>query len=96
MRVKSETGIYHIMLRGINQQIIFNDEEDIEKFLEVLKKCKAISEFKIYAYCFMNNHVHILLKEGKEELGQIFKRIGVRYVYWYNLKYYYGLNRREK
>lgn len=88
MRKKSETGIYHVMLRGINQQVIFNDEEDCEKFLEVLRECKAISEYEIYAYCLMNNHVHILLKEGKEELGQIFKRIGVRYVYWYNWKYY--------
>jgi len=88
MRKRSETGIYHVMIRGINQQVIFNDEEDSEKFLEVLKECKAISEYEIYAYCLMNNHVHILLKEGKEELGQIFKRIGVRYVYWYNWKYY--------
>ena len=29
-----------------------------------------------------------MLKEGKEEVGQIIKRIGVRYVYWYNWKYY--------
>jgi len=28
-RQKSETGIYHIMLRGINRQNIFEDEEDI-------------------------------------------------------------------
>ena len=27
-RRKSESGIYHIMLRGINQQQIFADEED--------------------------------------------------------------------
>jgi len=30
-RKKSASGIYHIMLRGINQQIIFNDEEGQEK-----------------------------------------------------------------
>jgi REP element-mobilizing transposase RayT len=87
-RQESSTGIYHIMLRGINQQIIFNDEEDYQKFLEILKNCKIISEFELYAYCLMNNHIHILIKVNKESLSQIVKRIGVRYVYWYNWKYY--------
>jgi len=34
----------------------------------------------------MTNHVHLLVKEGKEDLGPIFKRIGASYVYWYNWK----------
>ncbi len=38
-RRKSESGIYHIMLRGINQQQIFEDSEDCEKFLQILKDC---------------------------------------------------------
>ena len=86
-RLKSESGIYHIMLRGINQQQIFQDEEDNQKFIEILTKCKAISEYQLFAYCLMGNHVHILLKEGKETLELIFKRIGSRYAYWYNTKY---------
>lgn len=45
-RVKSESGIYHIMLRGINQQVIFEDEEDNRKFLEVLNECNINSEKK--------------------------------------------------
>jgi REP element-mobilizing transposase RayT len=86
-RVKSESGIYHIMLRGINQQLIFEDEEDDRKFLEVLKDCKAVSGYKLFAYCLMGNHIHLLIKVEKEDLEQIFKRIGGRYVYWYNGKY---------
>ena len=43
-RVKSESGIYHIMLRGINQQVIFECEEDYEKFIETIKKYKAITQ----------------------------------------------------
>lgn len=27
-RMKSKTGIYHVMFRGINRQNIFEDEED--------------------------------------------------------------------
>jgi REP element-mobilizing transposase RayT len=87
-REKAESRIYHVMLRGINQQQIFEDEEDNEKFLEVLNECKAISGYKIYAYCLMGNHIHLLLKVEKESLDQIFKRIGARFVYWYNWKYH--------
>lgn len=86
-REKSESGIYHIMLRGINQQLIFEDEEDNRKYLEILKDCKAVSEYKLFAYCLMGNHIHILLKVEKESLEQIFKRVGGKFVYWYNGKY---------
>ena len=86
-RKKSESGIYHVMLRGINQQQIFEDSEDYYKFLDILTECKAISEFKLIAYCLMGNHIHLLIKEGPETLEQIFKRICGRFVYWYNIKY---------
>ncbi len=86
-RRKSESGIYHIMLRGINQQQIFEDEEDNLRFLETLSKYKEQCGYEIYAYCLMGNHVHILLKEGKEDLTLVLKRIAGSYVYWYNWKY---------
>lgn len=87
-REKSRSGIYHIMLRGINRQAIFEDEEDNLKFLETLKTYKAISEYKVFAYCLMSNHIHLLLQVGKEDLDLIMKRIAGSYVYWYNWKYY--------
>ena len=86
-RRKSSTGIYHVMIRGINKQAIFSDDEDNKRFLQILFDCKAICEFELYGYCLMGNHVHILLKEVKEPLERIFKRIGSRYVLWYNRKY---------
>ena len=35
----------------------------------------------------MGNHVHLLMKEGNEEIGNTMRRIGVRYAYWYNWQY---------
>lgn len=86
-RKKSNSGIYHIILRRINRQQIFEDVEDYNKFLRILEECKAISEFEIFAYCLMSNHIHLLLKEVKEPIEQIMKRITTRFVYWYNIKY---------
>lgn len=86
-RKKGESGIYHITMRGINRQQIFIDDEDAERFLQVVRATQTISGFTLYAYCLMGNHVHLVLKEGDEPLEKIMKRIGVRYVYWYNWKY---------
>ncbi len=52
-RKHSESGIYHVMLRGINQQQIFEDIEDCDKFIQILHECKAVSEFKLFAYCLI-------------------------------------------
>ncbi len=87
-RQKSESGIYHVMLRGINQQQIFEDDEDRQRFLQTLQNYKAPCGYIVYAYCLMGNHVHLLLKEGKEELSLVFKRIAGSYAYWYNWKYH--------
>ncbi|AKL96079.1 transposase [Clostridium aceticum] len=86
-REKSSIGIYHVMLRGINGQTIFEDNEDYQKFIETIKKYKEICGYDIYAYCLMSNHIHLLIREGIEDLGIVFKRIGVRYVHWYNWKH---------
>ena len=41
----------------------------------------------IYAWCLMGNHVHLLIKEADEPIGDVMKRIASSYVYYYNNKY---------
>lgn len=86
-REKSETGIYHVIVRGINQQDIFHDEEDFKKYIRVLKKAGSETDAEILGYCLMTNHVHLLLKENNDNLSKYMKSLQVSYVYWYNSKY---------
>ncbi len=86
-RIQSQTQIYHIILRGINRQDIFFDEEDRLKYLGILREYKAVCGFELYSYCLMDNHIHLLLKVGDEPLETVVKRISCKFVYWYNLKY---------
>ena len=86
-RIKSSTGIYHIMARGINQQNIFTCDDDYERFLNALTKYCRKSACEIYAYCLIDNHIHLLLKEGQEPVATTMKRIGTSYVYYYNWQY---------
>ncbi|WP_416198655.1 MAG: Y1-Tnp domain-containing protein [Sporanaerobacter sp.] len=86
-REKSESGIYHVMLRGIDKRKIFLSDEDCEKFLDNVEKAMEKSEFTIYGYCLMGNHVHLLIKTGTEDIGDTVKRIAVGYVQYFNIKY---------
>ena len=70
----SQSGLYHIVFRGVNKQHIFEESTDYEKLIEVISNLKREMEFEIYAYCLMSNHVHILLKE--KEPGEISRDSG--------------------
>lgn len=86
-RQASKTGIYHIMVRGINGQSIFYDKDDFKRYLEILDRIITEEEAQVFAYCLMSNHVHLLIHEGKTGVSRIMKRLGVSYAHWYNWKY---------
>ena len=75
------------MLRGINRQRIFEDEEDYRRLLDTLSRYRIECGYTLLAYCLMPNHVHIVLREGAVALESVMRRIGASYVYWYNAKY---------
>jgi len=87
VRKRSKTGVYHVIIRGIDKQCIFHDDEDRNIFLDRLKRYKHECSFEIYAYCLMSNHVHLLIKEHEESVSLVMKKISISYVYWYNKKY---------
>ena len=80
-------NIYHVILRGINQQIIFEDKHDHVQFISIMKHYKKLCGFKLYAYCLMDNHVHLLIEDADIPLDEIMKKIEVKFVRWYNRKY---------
>ena len=87
-REYSSSGIYHIVFRGVNQQSIFEEKADYEKLKRAIAIVKEEMKFKIYAYCFMSNHVHLVIHENQErDISLIMKRILTKYARWYNIKY---------
>jgi len=83
----SSSHIYHIMLRGNSGRDIFLDDEDRQRFLYTLANKKKDNEFILYAYCLMDNHLHLALKENKDNISHIMKRINTAYVIFFNKKY---------
>ena len=86
-RKKTDTGSYHIMLRGIDRQPLFRTPGDYRIFLETIQECKTLSGFRVHAYCLMGNHARLLLRFDREDIGLAMKRIGVRFVQKMNRKY---------
>lgn len=95
-REESGTGIFHVMMRGINHQTIFEAPEDYYQFIATLDRMRfryddegtpSGSNCTYYAYCLMSNHFHLLIREREESVGETIKRIASSYVYYYNRKY---------
>ena len=86
-RVYSESGIYHVILRGNNKQNLFHDDNDRVCFLKRLNKYSHQLKIHVYAYCLMTNHVHILLGQAGENLSLLIQKLANSYVYYFNHKY---------
>lgn len=84
----SITGIYHVILRGVNRYAIFEEEKDYKKMLQILVDLQEDIQFDIFAYCLLSNHAHLIIKETQPgEISLIMKRVLTRYAGWFNRKY---------
>jgi len=75
------------MLRGINKQDIFFDEQDYLKFQSIIRKTKKTFFYQLYSYVLMPNHIHLELKDSYGKLSQIAHSIGTSYANYFNKKY---------
>jgi putative transposase len=86
-REVSPTGIYHVMVRGIAKMDLFPSVADKSRYMITLQKYKDLIEIKIYAYCLMDNHVHLLLREKENNLATVMKRINISFSQYFNKRY---------
>lgn len=76
--------IFHITVKGINSEYIFQENIDKNKYLKLLKEKINID---ILAYCIMDNHAHILIKtENVDEMSKYMKKVNTSYALYYNKK----------
>lgn len=82
-----DSGFYHIMIRGVNKDVIFKDEEDRNLFLRLLHYYNKKLKCKIHAYCLMDNHVHILFEDKSIFVSDFMRNVSSHYAREYNKKY---------
>jgi len=86
LRIHYVGAIYHVICRGNNREFIFEKNYEKEKYVELLIRYKKRYHFKIYAYCIMGNHAHMLIEVGETPLSKIMQGIQQVYTYYYNKK----------
>lgn len=83
-RIKGENSVYHIIQRGNERKSIFGSDDDKSRFLDTLKKMKEKYNFLIYAYCIMDNHVHLIINDNGNDISKLIKSINISYAFYYN------------
>ena len=86
-RNSSRIGYLHLILRGNNKQIIFEETDDYRFFLSRLGKFSREADIRICAYCLMENHVHLLVNDAGGNTPEMMQKLGVSYTKHFNQKY---------
>lgn len=79
-------GYYHIVNRGVEQRIVYKDDEDFEMFLEMICTACKLYDVQLHAYVLMSNHYHLLIETKQENLSKFMKHINASYAIYFNKK----------
>lgn len=86
-RVVFEGAIYHVMFRGNARQSIFLDNRDRERFLESLADRVVEYGVRLYLYCLMKTHAHLLVETPRANLPAFMGSLLTSYATYFNLKH---------
>jgi len=79
LRLHVPDGFYHVTLRGNHRQPIFFSERDRDLLDAVVAEVTTKLSARVHAYCWMTNHLHMLVQVSDAPLGKIILQIASRY-----------------
>ena len=88
-RLVVENSPHHVIQRGNRRQRVFFSDQDKQKYLTLLKKNCDENGVRLWAYCLMDNHVHLVLVPSS--FDGLAKAVGR--THW---RYTLSINRREQ
>lgn len=79
---------HHIVQRGHCRNDVFFGDFDRTDYLGTLAECRETLRFKVYAYCLMSNHVHLVIDPGDNPsaISVLMKRLAGRHARRLNLR----------
>jgi putative transposase len=78
---------YHVMSRGNDKQVIFRDEVDYSRYVELLQRALQRFNVRCHAYCALGNHVHLVLTPGEIPLSRMMQQLNSTYCQWFNRRH---------
>ncbi len=86
-REKYSESIYHVMCRSVSELQLFRDGDDKNYYLSLLKRYTEKFKCSIYAYCLMDNHLHLHFDPKGYDISRFMHSTNTAYVRYYNQKY---------
>ena len=86
-RRKSSESVYHVMSRSISEIDLFSCDEDKNYYLYLLKRYCNKFHSSIYAYCIMDNHMHLYLNPRGVDISKFMHCLNSAYVSYFNRRY---------
>ena len=86
-RRKSCCDMYHVIARGTSKQLIFEDDVDRSRFLELMRTSFHELDVSVLAYVLMDNHIHILAQSSLENLSKGLRRLLGTYALRFNKRH---------
>lgn len=86
-RSKDPLAIYHVMCRSISELLLFACDEDKDYYLLLLKRYLSKYHCSLYAYCLMDNHLHLQIDPKGFDISTFMHSVNTAYVRYYNKKY---------
>ena len=80
-------AVHHVLVRGIERQHIFHDDDDREDFLARLERQVLDSGPTWLAWALMSNHAHLLVRTGNRPLSEVMRRLNTGYACRFNLRH---------
>ncbi len=79
--------VHHVMARGIEGREIFRDDRDRETFLERLGEVATAAGARVYAWCLLPNHFHLLVRPEDRPLSWVMRRVMTGHAVRFNLRH---------
>ena len=84
LRLEFSGAIYHITSRGDRREAIYENEADRLQWLDIISKVCERYNWRVHAYCLMENHYHIVLETADGNLSKGMRQLNGVYTQYFN------------
>ena len=87
LRIKYSGAVYHVTSRGDRREPIAKDDVDRSLFLEIVGRAVQRFDARVWAYCLMGNHYHLVLQTREANLSRLMRQINGVYTQSFNRRH---------
>jgi putative transposase len=84
LRLEYPGAVYHAIARGNNRARIIHDATDVRAFLTSLEATCQRFAWRIFAWCLMPNHYHLVMETMRPTLSRGMQRLNGTYAQYFN------------